>query len=355
MNISSGKKMKAQKIVVYGVEGIGKSELASQFPNPVFIDTEGSTDHMDVNRFDAPTSWPMLMDQINWAANPNNHNYKTLVIDTIDWAERLCSNFICINAGVDGTEDFGWGKGFNYLAEEFGRMLDALTNVTYSGSINVVLIGHAHVRSMTLPEEDGNFDKYELRLNKKVAPLPKEWADGVFFLNYKTLLDGEGSKKKATGGRRVIHTSHKTSYDAKNRYGLPEQIDFEGAPQALVQALGANVPIRADVKHKQNEPIQETKNEEPQQQKTLEQSPSVQTQSENSPNQAQETNESGVQAPQHPLFDLMNQCQVTPEQIEEFAVSKGHQPAGTPLNNFSTGYLDKIVSNWQTVLSAVKK
>ena len=116
MNINTGKRVKAQRIVIYGVEGIGKSEMASMFPQPVFIDTEGSTDHLDVARLDAPTSWPMLMEQLMWIANPQNHQFNTLVLDTIDWAERLCSQFICANGNVKGIEDFGWGKGFTYLA-----------------------------------------------------------------------------------------------------------------------------------------------------------------------------------------------------------------------------------------------
>ena len=66
MNISTGKIDRAQKIVIYGAEGIGKTTLASKFPDPLFIDTEGSTAHIDVKRADpAPSSWPMLLGYIS--------------------------------------------------------------------------------------------------------------------------------------------------------------------------------------------------------------------------------------------------------------------------------------------------
>jgi hypothetical protein len=50
IQITSGRKQRAQKIVIYGVEGVGKTHLAAQFPKPIFIDTESGTDGHDVNR-----------------------------------------------------------------------------------------------------------------------------------------------------------------------------------------------------------------------------------------------------------------------------------------------------------------
>ena len=94
MNITRGKQARAQRVVIYGTEGIGKSTFASRFPNPLFIDTEGSTSNMDVARMDKPTSWTMLMNQIAFVkANPTVCN--TLVIDTIDWAETLAIESVC--------------------------------------------------------------------------------------------------------------------------------------------------------------------------------------------------------------------------------------------------------------------
>lgn len=233
MNISSGIIQSAQKVVVYGPEGIGKSTLAARFPDPLFIDTEGSTKQLNVRRYDKPTSWEMLMQQIEYTRV--NRPCKTLVIDTADWAEQLCITSVCAKHGKNGIEDFGYGNGYVYEKEEFGRFLNALERVIESG-INVVLTAHAILRKFEQPDELGAYDRWELKLGKKttnlIAPMVKEWADMVLFCNYKTFsvaVDKDGKKHKAQGGQRVMYTAHHPCWDAKNRVGLPEEtaMDYE--------------------------------------------------------------------------------------------------------------------------------
>jgi hypothetical protein len=150
---------------VYGPEGIGKSTFAAQFPDPLFIDTEGSTKNMDVARLPKPSSWTMLKEQIIWVrANPGL--CQTLVIDTADWAEQLCMDSICTTADKAGIEDFGYGKGYVYLAEEFGRLLNTLEDLVEKG-INIVITAHAQMRKFEQPDEMGQYDRWELKLQKK--------------------------------------------------------------------------------------------------------------------------------------------------------------------------------------------
>ena len=125
LKIIPGKLGGAMKVVIYGPEGIGKSTLAAKFPWPLFIDTEGSTRHMDVQRTERPTSWAMLLELVRCIkADPGLCS--TLVIDTADWAEQLCITSICDSKRISGIEDMGYGKGYVYVAEEFGRLLNLL-------------------------------------------------------------------------------------------------------------------------------------------------------------------------------------------------------------------------------------
>ena len=164
MQITRGRKARAQKVVIYGPEGIGKSSFASQFPDPVFIDTEGSTDNMDVARMDKPTSWTMLKNEISFIkANPGA--CKTLVIDTIDWAEQLAVDYVCSQHQKNGIEDFGWGKGYTYVQEEIGRLLNSLSELVDNG-INVVLTAHAQIKKFEPPDEMGSYDRYDLKLGQ---------------------------------------------------------------------------------------------------------------------------------------------------------------------------------------------
>lgn len=225
MKITRGRIGGAKKIVVYGPEGIGKSTFASHFPDPVFIDTEGSTKDMDVARFDKASSWEMLLQQVKYVTT-HPEVCKTLVIDTADWAEQLEIESLCAQKGWTGLEDAGYGKGYTYSAETFGRFLNSLEDVIQKG-IHVVMTAHAQLRKVELPEEMGAYDHWEMKTSKKVAPMIREWADAVFFANYKTRIIEVDKKKKAQGGQRVMYTVHTPFWDAKNRYGLPEELPFD--------------------------------------------------------------------------------------------------------------------------------
>lgn len=229
--ITSGVVSSAQKVVIYGPEGIGKSTFAAQFPDPVFIDTEGSTKKLNIRRFPKPSSWEMLKNEVKEAMN--GRLCKTLVIDTFDWAEQLCIETICSAHQKKGIEDFGYGNGYVYEKEEIGKFLNLLQEVVDSG-INVVLTAHAQMRKFEQPDELGAYDRWELKLGKKtssqISPLVKEWADMVLFANYKTYaiaVDKDGKKFKAQGGDRVMYTTHHPCWDAKNRDGLPSEMPFE--------------------------------------------------------------------------------------------------------------------------------
>lgn len=223
--ISKGKVETAKKVVTYGPEGIGKSTLASQFPDPVFIDTEGSTKELDVRRYPTPATWSDILAYVDDAIA--EIPCKTLVIDTADWAEQLCIKAVCDRMNVKGIEDIGYGKGYVYVSEEFGKLLTKCNELIDKG-INVVFTAHAMMRKFEQPDELGAYDRWEMKLTKKSAPLLKEWADMVLFCNYKTnvITDDKTKSKKATGGKRVMYASHHPCWDAKNRYSLPDQMDM---------------------------------------------------------------------------------------------------------------------------------
>ena len=186
---------------------------------------------------DKPTSWTMLKSQLEYIKS-NPTVCKTVVIDTIDWAEQLCIDDICSKYGKKGIEDFGYGNGYVYEKEEFGMILTVEDLI--DRGINVVLTAHAQLRKFSQPDEIGEYDRWELKLGKKTAsqisPLVKEWADMVLFANYKTVAvatDKDGRKYKAQGGGRVMYTLHHPCWDAKNRHGLPEEMDFSYAGIAI--------------------------------------------------------------------------------------------------------------------------
>ena len=377
MKITKGKRARAQKVVIYGTEGIGKSSLASQFPEPLFIDTEGSTDNMDVARLDKPTSWIMLNNQIAFIkANPTV--CKTLVIDTIDWAESLCVDNLCAMHGKKGIEDFGYGNGYVYAKEEMGRFLNKLQDLIEIG-INVVLTAHAQIRKFELPDEMGSYDKYELKLGKKTssqtAPLVKEWADLLLFCNYKTYLISQekSTKKKAQGNQRVMYTEHNPAWDAKNRHGLPSELPLDYNSIAHIFKTEEKEEVKKTVQTefkdekkeqlqfaqpKYNGDLEAPKIEKTQEEKIMDNFGDIVKEVENTP--VEELVDPFIEKPDYipqPLWDLMQQDNVTEEDIQLVTESKGYFPKGTPMSVYNEqGYLTGyIIPKWEGLKQLLKQ
>ena len=250
MKIISGKIKRAQKVVIYGPEGIGKTTLASKFPDPLFIDTESGTCHLDVKRFESIKSFSDLMDAVTYVGQ-NPDVCQTLIIDTMDWAEELIIKQVLKEEGWKNIGEPGYGLGYVALENKVNLFLSYLSRLIELG-INVVLTAHAMMRKFEEPGNKGAYDRWELKMAKKTSPVVKEWADTVLFINYETFVvkDGKAAKGKVTGtGRRVIYTSHKPEFDAKNRWGLPEEIEAEIEP-ILPHLLLKEEPKKEPVKTK---------------------------------------------------------------------------------------------------------
>lgn len=352
MKITRGKIASAQKVVIYGPEGIGKSTFAAQFPDPLFIDTEGSTKNMDVARMDKPSSWTMLKNQIAYIkANPAV--CKTLVIDTIDWAEKLCVEDICALHGKSGIEDFGYGNGYVYEMEEFGRLLNSLEEVVNVG-VNVVLTAHAQLRKFTQPDEFGEYDRWELKLGKKtgslISPLVKEWADILLFANYKTVAvaaDDKGKKFKAQGGERVMYTEHHPCWDAKNRHGLPAILPFDYRQIThIFSAVQPAAPVDTPAKRAMDKlcntaPPTSSAPAEDLTDKLVEDSEPPKTV--NIPD--------GI--PQA-LSDLMQQNSVDEEEIRLAVSQRGYFPFDMPIANYPPDFISGVlIGAWEQVFGMI--
>lgn len=250
LKIESGLEKRPLKVVIYGAEGIGKSTFASQFPEPLFLDTEGGTSSLNIRRVKCGSSWEYLLSCVNEVIKDPNI-CKTLVIDTADWAESLCTKYVCEKYRKSNIEEFGFGKGYVYLQDEFSKLLTALDKLIELG-VNAVVTAHGKPRKFELPEEAGQFDRWEMKLTKQVAPLLKEWCDMLLFCNYKTyVVTTENNTKKAQGGKRVVYTSHHACWDAKNRYGLPDELDLDF--KGIAHLFGTQSPKKPPVSKENTE------------------------------------------------------------------------------------------------------
>lgn len=378
MKITKGKIQKAKKVVVYGPEGIGKSTFAARFPAPVFIDTEGSTAAMDVARLPRPTSWNMLLEEVEYIKS-HPGECRTLVIDTIDWAEQLCVEHICSIHNKKGIEDFGYGNGYVYTKEEFGRFLNRLTDVIEAG-VNVVLTAHAQLRKFEQPDELGAYDRWELKLGKKTSsqtsPLVKEWADMLLFANYKTYsvaVDKDGKKHKAQGGKRVMYTSHHPCWDAKNRYGLPEMCDFDyQVIKGILEEGSQKEEKKVEIPKEQKQETSSEQAEKPAQKaeesfmnippEADEEVPFNRAEKEPPKEKKPEPDPSSsdtFRLPDHipkKLQDLMYPNLASEEEVMEAVYQRGYFPRGTPFQNLPQDFVDGVlIGAWPQVMNVIRE
>jgi len=223
LKIERGIRKGAVRGVAYGTEGIGKSTLAAQWPNPVVLDTEDGTGRLDVARVRCPDWMTLYGALVDLSGDPQG--FGTVVIDSIDWAERSLLEHMLKKDGKRSVEDYGFGKGFVKLGEQFSTLLGLCDQIVDRG-VHVLLVGHSTVKRTSPPDMDEGWDRYELKLSKQVGPLVKEWSDLLLFANYRTrIVEGADGRNRAKGGKeRVLFTERTAAFDAKNRFGLAPEI-----------------------------------------------------------------------------------------------------------------------------------
>lgn len=324
-NLTCGVVQRPLRVVVYGPEGIGKSTLAASSPGAIIIDTEGGTDQLPVARLPKPPSWSVLLDEARAVAEDPSL-CSTLVVDTLDAAEQLCVEHVCSHAQPKKTsiEGWGYGKGYVILKEEFAKLLRVLDHVVEAG-VNVVCVSHSTLRKFERPDELGAYDRFEMKLTKHVAPLVKEWCDLLLFADYQTYVttDESGGHAKASGGKRVLRTTHSPSWDAKNRLGLPEVMELD---------IGPLLPHLPD--HLTDGP----------------QAPPKPQIAAAGTHDARVPTDDGID----PLKALMERDGVTAGELESTVVARGYQPVGTPMAAWPADLRSWICSQWGNVLAAIE-
>lgn len=311
LNIVTGVEKTPIKICIYGAEGVGKTSLSAHMPEPLFIDTEGGTSRLNVRRVKC-TKWEDLISIVKEVIDTPTV-CKTLVVDTADWAESLCINFVCNKYRKANIEDFGYGKGYTYLAEEFSEFLKLLNQLVDVG-INPVVIAHGKPRKYELPEEQGQFDRWEMKLSKQVAPLIKEWCDMLLFCNYKTfVVTTENNTKKAQGGKRVMYTTHNPCWDAKNRFNLPDELDL--SINTISHLFSEHEAKQGDTK----------------------------------PNEKQERTNIVK------LKNMLVETGIDEDAFKKVVAERGHYSVSQPLEEYSDDFITRwVIPNWKKIVEAIK-
>lgn len=229
----------APRLVLYGVHGIGKTTFGSKLPKPVFVRTEdGMKGHLfkDVARLPLCDKIEDVVNQLQMLLS-QEHEFKSVVVDSVDWMELLVHKMMAERANVKDVSDIGYQAGYKGAATAMLSILNLLSEINRRRNMLICLLGHSQITKFNSPDHEP-YDRYGLSLHKNCEPLVYEWADCCLFVNYKTFtkkVDESFGKDKyqAVGiGERVMYSEERPAFHAKNRYGLPSEMKFDWAELA---------------------------------------------------------------------------------------------------------------------------
>lgn len=225
-----------QTILVYGAPKLGKSSLASRFPDALFLECEPGLNQLEV--FKIPTySWEDVLAACKLIA-AGEHNFKTIVIDTVDNAFKYCSEHVCAKHNIEYEGDMPHGKGWALVKNEWHRVLTRLASLPYG----VVLISHA--QDKTVETRTGEYSKTQPSLPDRARNVVLGLVDMILYCDTITRKDAAGNVTTA----RVIRTKPHPTYEAGDRTGrLPDvlPLSFEAFWRAFTGKATAAAAVQA--------------------------------------------------------------------------------------------------------------
>lgn len=236
---------KPGRLLIHATQGVGKTTFAVGAPDPVVIQCEDGLASVDVQAFPLATSYTDVMDAIT-TLYQDEHAFKSVIVDSVDWLEPLILTQACIDNGWKNIEEPGFGKGYVAAMSLWRQYLDGLNALRNERGMWVIQIAHTDVKKYSPPDGEP-YDRYRIKLNDKAGAILLEHSDAVLFANYQVSTTQADSANKANkkvrgvgGGNRVVYTSERPAWVAKNRYNMPEQIIVPNAraetPEAAKEA-----------------------------------------------------------------------------------------------------------------------
>lgn len=228
MQIIKTKISRPPRIVLYGPHGIGKSTFGVSCPAPVFIQTEDGLQGLETEAFEVAQFYGDVISHLTELAT-NDHNYKTVVIDSLDWLEKLIFQKVCDDKKIEDITAIPYGRGYSIAATYWAEVLGALEILNLKKKMIVVLLAHAKITQFQDPERE-NYDRYSLDLQSRASGMVSEWCDILGFANYKIATSskdagfGQTIVKARSTGERVLNLEERPAYTAKNRYKMPATV-----------------------------------------------------------------------------------------------------------------------------------
>ena len=249
-NIRRGVEASPRKIVIYGPPKMGKSTLVSSAPDALLIPTEDRVRHIDCAKTDVVQNFEEVMSIFEYLSNQKQ--YKTVIVDTLDWMEPMVHSYICKKKGFkslidDSDKNVNYGRGLKFHAAEGWKLfLQNCDILRETASMNIILVAHSAVEKVSPPDADA-YDRYTMKLDKNAVAVVEEWADIIGFYNREVVVKKEDAGFNKKNGKalninnaRILNLQASApSWISGNSFGLPDfdLSDVSDAPAVMEMIL----------------------------------------------------------------------------------------------------------------------
>ena len=230
MRVISGKQKAPRKCLLYGTHGIGKSTWAAGAPGCIILNLEDGLNNIDCQRTEHLTTLEAVVEALDWLIN-QEHDFFTVAIDSMDWLESLIHHEVAKAANKPTIGDIGYAAGYKQAMAYWDRVMIRLEMLRSDRRMSVILLAHAQVKRFQSPDQD-SYDRFQPALHDSAAAMWQEWSDEVLFASYRVFVrkEDQGFNKERTiavdGNERYVRTQETAAVLAKNRLGMPAEIEF---------------------------------------------------------------------------------------------------------------------------------
>jgi hypothetical protein len=220
------------RVMIYGPPGVGKTTLASEFPDPVFLQLEdGTPGDIELASFGLLTDYDQVIEAIGTLYS-EEHDRKTVVVDSIDKLEPRVWDKTSSENGWASIETPGYGKGYVEADRIWRDLLEGLNALRQDRGMTIVLLSHAHVTNFPNPA-GSEYPRWDIRLHKRALGLVQDEVDVILLVNQEATVkqeeSGFGKKRShaAGGSTRWIYCDGRPAWVAKNRYSMPDKVLYK--------------------------------------------------------------------------------------------------------------------------------